>query len=80
MEKTPIITDADERGYHSSTDPHMDNVSSEMFDQVLNDHLIRRGCWLPSRFKKFPRFTIFTQKDEMSDKRHLVDQFISLNP
>ena len=77
--KVPILEESD-RGYHSSTDPHMDKVSAEMYDQIIQDHLIRRGCWIPSRFKKFPRFTIFTQKDELHDKSHLINQVISLNP
>jgi HEAT repeat protein len=58
----------------------MDAVSAEMFEQIIAEHLHRRGCWIPSRFKKFPRFTIFTQKDELVDKEHLLSQFISLNP
>ena len=58
----------------------MDKYSTEMYDHIINEHLIRRGCWLPSRFKKFPRFTIFTQKDLSQDKIHLINQYISLNP
>ena len=55
----PVMDDTD-RGYHSATDPHPDQTSAELYDQVVQDHLVKRGCWIPSRFKKFPRFTIFT--------------------
>lgn len=73
----PIET---EKGYHSSVEPPMDQFSAEMYDVIIKEHLIRRGCWIPSRFKKFPRFTIFTQKDLTFDKEHLINQYISLNP
>jgi hypothetical protein len=61
-DKVLLVEDV-ERGYHSNTDPFMDEQSADMYEMVIQDHLIRRGCWIPSRFKKFPRFTIFTQKD-----------------
>jgi hypothetical protein len=49
-----------EKGYNSNVEPAPDKFSSEMYDHIIKEHLIRRGCWMPSRFKKFPRFTIFT--------------------
>jgi hypothetical protein len=50
-------------GYNSSIESSKDKISNELYESIIKEHLIRRGCWIPSRFKKFPRFTIFTQKD-----------------
>lgn len=58
----------------------MDQISSEMYEQIIKNHFIQRACWVPSRYKKFPRFTIFTSNKDQLKKAHLVDQFISLNP
>lgn len=62
MRKKKKADDID-RGYYSNIEPRDENMSNEMYEHIINEHLIRRGCWIPSRFKKFPRFTIFTQKD-----------------
>lgn len=58
----------------------MDQMSSEMYEQVMKNHFITRGCWVPTRYKKFPRFTIFTNQLSQTNKVHMADQFISLNP
>ena len=48
-----------------------------MYSQILADHFEKRGFWAPARFKRFPRFAVFTSnKEQLFDK----DKFISLNP
>ena len=42
--------------------------------------LIKRKAWSPKRFKKFPRFTIFLNREEDTGKDYLKDNIISLNP
>lgn len=69
-----------DQGYNTSGEPEMDRVSAEIFEEVVNDHMMRRACWVPSRFKRFPRFTIFTQRNQLAEKAHLHGQIISLNP
>jgi hypothetical protein len=36
------------------------------FEQILDYHFKRRSSWMPNRFKKMPRFTIYSNgiKDE----------------
>ena len=41
--------------------------------------MLKKRAWSPKRFKKFPRFTIYLNKDEDA-KDHLKDNIISLNP
>jgi len=45
-QKTPLFEVSD-RGYHSSNDPYMDKISGDMYDQIIQDHIVRRGCWIP---------------------------------
>jgi len=48
----------------------------------------KRKAWSPRRFKKFPRFTIFLNKngqdgggdESEGDKEYLKENIISLNP
>lgn len=46
----------------------------------------KRKAWSPRRFKKFPRFTIFLNKNGQDDpenqgaKEYLKEHIISLNP
>lgn len=54
----------EDKGYYSSNDPYMDQISSEMYEQIIQNHFIQRACWVPSRYKKFPRFTIFTSNKD----------------
>jgi hypothetical protein len=35
---------------------------------------------MPARFKRLPRFSVYTHKDEFHDKKHLMEHYISLNP
>jgi len=72
MRKNPHVrTKSDiDRGYHSSNDPSMDNISSDMYEQIIKNHFIQRGCWIPSRYKKFPRFTIFTNSNNENKKEY----------
>ena len=40
----------------------------------------KRKAWSPKRFKKFPRFTIFLNREDDASKEYLKDNIISLNP
>jgi len=42
--------------------------------------ILQRKAWSPRRFKKFPRFTIFLNREEDIAKEYLKDNIISLNP
>jgi hypothetical protein len=45
-----LVYEDHERGYYSSNEPYLDQVSAEMYEQVIKDHLVKRQCWIPSRF------------------------------
>ena len=42
--------------------------------------ILKRKAWSPRRFKKFPRFTIFLNREDEITKDYLKDNIISLNP
>lgn len=59
---------AEASGYNTAGEAFSDQVSAEMYEQILREHFNRRNQWMPSRYKKFPRFTIYT-----CGKRHDQD-------
>lgn len=58
----------------------MDKPSLDLFKQVIEQHIFKQSAWLPMRYKRFPRFTIYTKDKQISDKEHLANHIISLNP
>ena len=51
----------------------------EFHNQIMEAQAKRSRAWSPKRFKKFPRFTIFLNRDE-DNKEYLKDNIICLNP
>ena len=55
---------------------------------MMCNEMLKRNAWSPRRFKKFPRFTIFLNKNGQSEddqdnqgaKDYLKENIISLNP
>ena len=50
---------------------------------MITEQLVRRAQWIPSRFNKFPRFTIsqtYPKANEIEDIYNKMRLFISLNP
>ena len=63
----------------------LEQFSEEIQNQLIDLAMSKRKAWSPRRFKKFPRFTIFLNRNgeedqETSKHNHLKDQIISLNP
>ena len=52
--------------------------TSQVWDQLEDEEDKQNGRFSPKRFKRFPRFTIFLNRDE--NKEHFKDNIISLNP
>ena len=47
---------------------------------MLTEQAIKKNrAWAPKRFRKFPRFTVFLNRDEENNE-YLKDSIISLNP
>lgn len=77
LSQRPSVAEAGDRGYNTSGEPLAGSDGEDLYGQVMQDHLIRKGCWKPARFKRYPRFTIFTQRDKGDDKK--PQKYISLN-
>lgn len=58
----------------------MDVATEELQNQLMEYAILKRKAWSPRRFKKFPRFTIFLNREEDTAKEYLKDNIISLNP
>ena len=50
-------------GYESQQEP-LDLAREELHNQIMEANARRNRAWSPRRFKKFPRFTIFLNRDE----------------
>jgi hypothetical protein len=72
---------AHQASIRSSTEPpkHPLFGQQDLLEHLVRQHFLRRHQFLPARFKRYPRFTIFTQRDG-DDNSHLINQMISLNP
>ena len=67
----------------------LEQFSDEIQNQLIDLAMSKRKAWSPRRFKKFPRFTIFLNRngqlegEEMDNpniKEYLKEHIISLNP
>ena len=67
----------------------LEQFSDEIQNQLIDLAMSKRKAWSPRRFKKFPRFTIFLNRngqlegddqDNSHVKEYLKEHIISLNP
>jgi hypothetical protein len=67
----------------------LEQFSDEIQNQLIDLTMSKRKAWSPRRFKKFPRFTIFLNRNGQNGvegegdneaKEYLKDHIISLNP
>mgnify|MGYP006091781285 CR=1 FL=1 len=42
-----------------------------IYDQIINEHLIKRAQWIPSRFNKFPRFGKHSTRQTELEQQYL---------
>eukprot|EP00347_Sterkiella_histriomuscorum_P010993 403374156 len=70
----------DQSGYLTQQEHPIDLASEELQNQLMEYAILKRKAWSPKRFKKFPRFTIFLNREEDIGKEYLKDNIISLNP
>lgn len=76
----PVETNLMSNGYNSSSEPVMDSVSKDIYTQILDEHMKRRCYWAPARYKRFPRFAMFTQSKMNHSKSPKKERLINLNP
>ncbi|CDW76398.1 UNKNOWN [Stylonychia lemnae] len=76
----PKKASVDLNGYLTSQEHPLDLATQDLQQQLMEYAIIKRKAWSPKRFKKFPRFTIFLNREEDTGKDYLKDNIISLNP
>jgi hypothetical protein len=50
---------------------HREPAENIIYDQIINEHLIKRAQWIPSRFNKFPRFGKHSTRQTELEQQYL---------